>query len=296
MSTPTASAPSQKKVSLITLREKKERGEPIVSLTAYDYPTALAVDAAGLDLILVGDSLGMTVLGYETTLRVTMGEMLHHCRAVARGVKRAFLTGDMPFLSYQADVADAVRNAGKFLSEAGMDSVKLEGGSEMASTVSAIVRAGIPVMGHIGLTPQSVHQLGGYRAQGRKSDSARALLDDAFALERAGCFAIVLESVPARVATLISERLDVPTIGIGAGAGCDGQVLVSHDLLGIFDRFVPRFVKQYAGLGMEMLEAFEHYSAEVRQREFPASEHTFTIPDDEWKVFLDGLDDAPSGE
>jgi len=296
MSANPASSPQHKKVSLITLREIKERGEPIVSLTAYDYPTALAADAAGVDLILVGDSLGMVVLGYETTLPVTMDEMLHHCRAVARGAKRAFLTGDMPFLSYQADVAEAVRNAGRFLAEAGMDSVKLEGGGELASTVRAIVSAGIPVMGHIGLTPQSVHQLGGYRAQGRSAAAARALLDDALALQQAGCFAIVLESVPARVAALISERLTVPTIGIGAGAGCDGQVLVSHDLLGLFDRFTPRFVKQYANLRGEMLRAFERYHAEVRGREFPASEHTFSIGDDEWQALLDGLDDAPPGD
>jgi 3-methyl-2-oxobutanoate hydroxymethyltransferase len=295
MSANPASSPQHKKVSLITLREKKERGEPIVSLTAYDYPTALAADAAGVDLILVGDSLGMVVLGYETTLPVTMDEMLHHCRAVARGAKRAFLTGDMPFLSYQADVAEAVRNAGRFLAEAGMDSVKLEGGGEMVSTVRAIVSAGIPVMGHIGLTPQSVHQLGGYRAQGRSAAAARALLEDALALQQAGCFAIVLESVPARVATLISERLTVPTIGIGAGAGCNGQVLVSHDLLGLFDRFTPRFVKQYADLRGEILRAFERYHAEVRGREFPALEHTFTIADDEWQALLDGLEDAPLG-
>ncbi len=295
MSANPASSPQHKKVSLITLREIKERGEPIVSLTAYDYPTALAADAAGVDLILVGDSLGMVVLGYETTLPVTMDEMLHHCRAVARGAKWAFLTGDMPFLSYHADVAEAVRNAGRFLAEAGMDSVKLEGGGEMASTVRAIVSAGIPVMGHIGLTPQSVHQLGGYRAQGRSAAAARVLLEDALALQQAGCFAIVLESVPARVATLISERLTVPTIGIGAGAGCDGQVLVSHDLLGLFDRFTPRFVKQYADLRGEMLRAFERYHAEVRGREFPALEHTFTIADDEWQALLDGLEDAPLG-
>ena len=295
MSANPASSPQHKKVSLITLREKKECGEPIVSLTAYDCPTALALDAAGVDLILVGDSLGMVVLGYETTLPVTMDEMLHHCRAVARGAKRAFLTGDMPFLSYQADVAEAVRNAGRFLAEAGMDSVKLEGGGEMAITVRAIVSAGIPVMGHIGLTPQSVHQLGGYRAQGRSATAARALLEDALELQQAGCFAIVLESVPARVATLISERLTVPTIGIGAGAGCDGQVLVSHDLLGLFDRFTPRFVKQYADLRGEMLCAFERYHTDVRGREFPASEHTFTIADDEWQVLLEGLEDEPPG-
>ncbi len=295
MSANPSSSPQHKKVSLITLRENKECGEPIVSLTASDCPTALALDAAGVDLILVGDTLGMVVLGYETTLPVTMDEMLHHSRAVARGAKRAFLTGDMPFLSYQADVADAVRNAGRFLAEAGMDSVKLEGGGEMAITVRAIVSAGIPVMGHIGLTPQSVHQLGGYRAQGRSATAARALLEDALELQQAGCFAIVLESVPARVATLISERLTVPTIGIGAGAGCDGQVLVSHDLLGLFDRFTPRFVKQYADLRGEMLCAFERYHTDVRGREFPASEHTFTIADDEWQVLLEGLEDEPPG-
>lgn len=282
-----------KRVSLKTLQRKKEKGESIVALTAYDYPTATAVDTAGIDLILVGDSLGMVVLGYDTTIPVTMNEMLHHCKAVARGTNRAFLVGDMPFLSYQADMPDALRNAGRFLAEGGMNGVKLEGGMEMAATVGGIVRAGIPVMGHIGLTPQSVHQLGGYQAQGRTALAARALLRDALALEESGCFSIVLESVPAKVAQLISERLLIPTIGIGAGLGCDGQVLVGHDLLGIYDRFTPRFVKQYADLRSQIVQAVERYSADVRQHKFPASEHTFSMADSEWKLLLEGLESDP---
>ena len=297
MSQQVPSDSSNSKISLATLQDKKDRSDPIVAVTAYDYPTARVADAAGVDLILVGDSLAMVVLGYENTLPVTMDEMLHHCRAVARGSKRAFMTGDMPFLSYQVDVSEAVRNAGRFLSDAGMDSVKLEGGRRMASTVRAIVEAGIPVMGHIGLTPQAIHQLGGFRVQGRSSDTARALLDDALALEQAGCFAIVIEAVPGRVATLISEWLNVPTIGIGAGSGCDGQVLVSNDLLGLFDRFTPRFVKKYSNLRAEMLNAFERYRDEVGRRDFPGAEHTFGIPDDEWQTFVDSLEDLrPSGK
>ncbi|MDO9348775.1 MAG: 3-methyl-2-oxobutanoate hydroxymethyltransferase, partial [Anaerolineales bacterium] len=223
----------RKKVTTLTLRQKKARGEPISMLTAYDYPTALAMDQAGLDAILVGDSLGMVVLGYPNTLPVTMEEMLHHCRAVARGAKSALLIGDMPFMSYQVSVEDALRNAGRFLQEGSMDAVKLEGGRERLDAVRAILGAGIPVMGHLGLTPQSVHQLGGFRPQGRTAVAAKRLLEDALLLEEAGCFGLVLESVPARLAELVTGRVHIPTIGIGAGAGCDGQVLVTHDLLGL---------------------------------------------------------------
>jgi 3-methyl-2-oxobutanoate hydroxymethyltransferase len=253
-----AKAPSaeRKKVTTLTFRRKKERGEPITMLTAYDYPTALAVDQSGIDSILVGDSLGMVVLGYSNTLPVTMEDMLHHCRAVARGAKYPLLVGDMPFMSYQASPQDAVRNAGRFLQEAGMDAVKLEGGRERLEAIRAILSAGIPVMGHLGLTPQSVNQLGGFRPQGREASAAHALLEDALLLQEAGVFSLVLESVPARLATLISQRLDIPSIGIGAGGGCDGQVLVTHDLLGLFDRFIPRFVKKYANLHAEMARAF----------------------------------------
>lgn len=276
----------RKKVTTRTFQRKKQRGEPITMLTAYDYPMALAVDQVGIDAILVGDSLGMVVLGYETTLPVTMEDMLHHCKAVARGAKYALRIGDMPFMSYQVSVEQAVRNAGRFLQEGGMDAVKLEGGRERADAIRAIVAAGIPVMGHIGLTPQSIHQLGGFRAQGRTAQAARRLVEDALILQDAGCFSIVLESVPARLATLISERLEIPTIGIGAGAGCDGQVLVTHDLLGFFDRFVPRFVKQYASLHQVIHEALLDYKADVESRQFPAEEHTFTIKDEEWDALL----------
>ena len=293
MSSAKPSSKGDKGISLTTLQQKKEKGESIVALTAYDYPTATAVDSAGIDVILVGDSLGMVVLGYDNTLSVTMDEMVHHCQAVARGASRAFLVGDMPFLSYQVDTAEAVRNAGRFLSQGGMSGVKLEGGRTLAATVSEIVRAGIPVMGHIGLTPQSVHQLGGYKAQGSTALAARELLRDALALEKSGCFSIVLESVPAKVAQLISERLIVPTIGIGAGLGCDGQVLVSHDLLGMYDRFTPRFAKQYADLRGQIVRAVERYSDDVRKGKFPASEHSFSISDSEWLLLLEGLDSDP---
>jgi len=278
----------RRKVTTLTFAQKKQRGEVITMLTAYDYATALAVDQAGIDSILVGDSLGMVVLGYENTLPVTMEEMLHHCRAVARGARYALLIGDMPFMSYQVSVEEAVRNAGRFLQEAGMDAVKLEGGRERLEAVRAIVAAGIPVMGHLGLTPQSVHQLGGFRAQGRSAAAARRLLEDALLLQEAGCFSLVLESVPARLATLISQRLEIPTIGIGAGAGCDGQVLVTHDLVGLFDRFTPRFVKKYADLHSEMARAFAEYRAEVEARLFPGPEHTVEMPDEEWAAFLAG--------
>jgi len=270
----------------------KQRGEIISMLTAYDYPTALAMDQSGIDSILVGDSLGMVVLGYENTLPVTMEDMLHHCRAVARGAEYALLIGDMPFMSYQASVSDAVRNAGRFLQEAGMDAVKLEGGNERADTVRAVIGAGIPVMGHIGLTPQSVNQFGGFQAQGKTAIAAQTLLEDALILEDAGCFSLVLESVPERLAELISQRLSIPTIGIGAGVGCDGQVLVTHDLLGLFDRFTPRFVKRYANLHEELQRAFEAYKSDIQTRHFPSTEHTFSIKDEEWQVFLAELGEA----
>ena len=280
----------RKKVTTHTLRLKKERGEPITMLTAYDYPTALAMDRAGVDAILVGDSLGMVVLGYETTLPVTMEDMLHHAKAVARGARHAHLVGDMPFMSYQASAADAVRNAGRFLQEAGMDAVKLEGGRHVAGTIEAIVAAGIPVVGHIGLTPQSVHQLGGFRTQGKTAEAARQLVADAHALEEAGCYALVLEAIPDRVAELISQRLRIPTIGIGAGPGCDGQVLVTHDLLGLFDGFTPKFVKQYASIHAEMARAFAAYLEEVKAHSFPAPEHTHSIEDEAFRELLSLLE------
>jgi len=266
-------SPNRDKVTVRTLLRKKRRGEPITMLTAYDYPSALAVDRAGVDVILVGDSLGMVVLGYDTTLPVTMDDMLHHAKAVARGARRALLVGDMPFLSYQVSDAEAVRNAGRFLQEAGMDAVKLEGGRERLSTIQAVVRAGIPVMGHLGLTPQRVHQLGGFRAQATTAQAAARLLDDALRLQDAGIFALVLEAVPDEVAQAVTERLDIPTIGIGAGPHCDGQVLVFHDLLGLYDRFTPRFVKQYAQLHRVIHDALRGYVDDVTARRFPAPEH-----------------------
>jgi 3-methyl-2-oxobutanoate hydroxymethyltransferase len=279
----------RKKVTTQTLRRCKQNGELISMLTAYDYPTALIIDQAGVDVILVGDSLGMVVLGYTNTLPVTMEDMLHHCKAVRRGAQFSLLVGDMPFMSYQVSVPEAVRNAGRFLQEAGMDAVKLEGGRERLEAIRAIQAAGIPVMGHIGLTPQSVHQLGGFRPQGREAAAALRLLEDALLLQEAGCFSIVLESLPARLARLISERLEIPTIGIGAGPGCDGQVLVTHDLLGLFERFTPRFVKKYADLHSEMRRAFTAYRQEVEENLFPTDEQSIEMPEIEWQAVLDAL-------
>ena len=289
MSTPTpvsTAAIARKKVTTHTYRQKKERGEVITMLTAYDYPTAMSMDKAGVDSILVGDSLAMVVLGYENTLPVTMDEMLHHCRAVARGAKTSLLVGDMPFMSYQVSIEEAVRNAGRFLQEGSMDAVKLEGGRERADAIRAITGAGIPVMGHIGLTPQSVNQLGGFRAQGKTALAAKRLIEDALILQEAGCFSIVLEAVPARLAEMISKKLSIPTIGIGAGNGCDGQVLVTHDLLGLFDRFTPKFVKQYANFHNEMQRAFADYIEDVETKRFPAVEHSIEMKDEEWDALL----------
>lgn len=278
------SASQRKKATTATFRQKKQRGEIITMLTAYDYPTALAEDQAGIDSILVGDSLGMVVLGYQNTLPVTMDDMLHHSKAVSRGANFALLIGDMPFMSYQISTAEAVRNAGRFLQEAGMDAVKLEGGCERVEAVRAIVGAGIPVMGHLGLTPQSVNQLGGFRPQGKTAAAAKRLLEDALLLQEAGCFSLVLESVPAKLAELISSKLSIPTIGIGAGVGCDGQVLVTHDLLGLFDRFTPKFVKKYANFHAEMQRAFGEYIEDVETKRFPASEHSVEMDEKEWEA------------
>lgn len=273
----------RKKITTTEFRRRKGAEHPIAMLTAYDYPSALLADQAGVDSILVGDSLGMVVLGYENTLPVTMEEMLHHCRAVARGAKHAFLIGDMPFMSYQADVNEAVRNAGRFLKEAGMDAVKLEGGRERREAVRAIVDAGIPVVGHLGLTPQSVQQLGGFKPQGREAASAAALLEDALVLEDAGVVSIVLECIPARLAELVTKHLSVPTIGVGAGPACDGQCLVMHDLLGLFERFTPRFAKRYANLSSEIRGAMGQFVSEVRERQFPFPENVLEMSDEEWK-------------
>jgi 3-methyl-2-oxobutanoate hydroxymethyltransferase len=279
-----------KKMTIVALHEKKARGEPITMVTAYDYPSALAADRAGIDSILVGDSLGMVVLGYESTVPVTMEEMLHHCRAVRRGTTAAYLIGDMPFMSYQAERAEAVRNAGRFLKEAGMDAIKLEGGREMAETVAAISASGIAVVGHIGFTPQSVAKLGGHRVQGRNAAAAAKLISDAQALEAAGAIMLVIEMVPDRLAAAVAQRLQIPVIGIGAGAGCDGQVLVLHDLLGLFDRFTPRFVKRYASMLDEMQRALAEYRDDVVAQRFPNAEQSFTVDEATWAEWLGAID------
>lgn len=289
------SASAGKKVTTHTLQAKKMRGEPITILTGYDYSTAVALDRSGIDAILVGDSLGMVVLGYENTLPVTMQDMIHHCRAVARGARRAHLVADLPFMTYQGSTSEALRNAGSLMKKGRMDAVKLEGGRERAAAVKAIVSAGIPVMGHLGLTPQSVHQLGGWRVQGKSAAAARRLIEDALILEDAGCYAVVLEAVPAEVAGLVTRRLSIPTIGIGAGAACDGQVLVVHDLLGLFDRFTPGFVKKYADLCSEMQRAFGEYIGDVRERRFPAAEHSHTMDAQEFRDLVREIDMLESG-
>ncbi|MFQ5881136.1 MAG: 3-methyl-2-oxobutanoate hydroxymethyltransferase [Candidatus Methylomirabilales bacterium] len=277
------------RVTTVALQEMKDRGEKITMLTAYDYPIARLLDEAGIEVILVGDSLAMVGLGYETTLPVTMEEMLHHVRAVARGVKRALLVADMPFLSYQASQEEAVRNAGWFLKEAGAHAVKLEGGREVADLTRRLVTSGIPVMGHLGLTPQMVHQFGGFKVQGRTATAAQHLLEDALLLEGAGSFAIVLEGIPWQVAEVITKELRIPTIGIGAGSYCDGQVLVTNDLLGLFDEFTPKFVKRYANLKESIRAAFAGYRHEVKTAQFPRSEHSFRLDEREvprWEEHL----------
>lgn len=271
----------RRKVVITDLQDKKRRGEPLVMVTAYDYPTALLADRAGVDILLVGDSLGMVALGYESTVPVTMEEMVHHTRAVARGCRFAFLVADLPFLSYHVSPAEAIRNAGRLVKEGGAEAVKLEGGREFASTVRAIVDAGIPVMAHLGLTPQTATRLGGYRVQGRTAAAARRLLEDALLLEDAGAFAILVECIPDRVSALLRERLRVPLIGIGAGPRCDGQVLVLSDLLGLYDRLSPKFAKRYAELGRLATEAVAAYAREVRAGTFPGPEHSFAIADEE---------------
>ena len=273
------------KLPLTELADMKRRHEPIVMVTAYDYPSGRIADAAGIDIVLVGDSAAMTVLGNDSTVPATMEEMLMLTRAAARGAKRPLVVADMPFGSFQVSDEDAVRNGVRFVKEAGADAVKLEGAGPTLSRVLALVGAGIPVMGHVGLTPQSATMLGGFRAQGRTAEKAQQLLQDARALEAAGCFTIVLEAVPAQVAARITESLTVPTIGIGSGRGCDGQVLVFHDLLGLYDGKAPRFVKRYADLAAETRDALERYAADVRSGAFPADEHTYSIPEDELAAF-----------
>ena len=268
------------RVTINDVREMKARGEKIPMMTAYDYTSARIVDDAGIPIILVGDTLGQVVLGYDSTLPVTMDEMIHHTRAVARGAGRALIVGDMPFMSYQTGPTDALRNAGRFLQQGGAQTVKLEGGVNMARTVERIVSSGIPVMGHIGLTPQSVNQLGGYKVQGKSLKSAVRLMEDARALEEAGVYALVLECVPASLARLITERVSIPTIGIGAGRNCDGQVQVFHDMLGLFTDFVPKHAKRYADLGQSIAGAVAEYISEVKDQRFPAREHSYHIKEE----------------
>jgi len=263
-----------KKITTKTLKEMKINGEKIAMLTAYDYTSALIVDSAGVDVVLVGDSLGMVMLGYDSTVPVTMEEMIHHTKAVVRGVKRALVVFDMPFLSYQTGVRDAILNAGRALKETGCDAVKIEGGVEQKEIIKALVDSGIPVCGHIGLQPQSVNVYGGYVLRG-KGDEREKLMEDAKAVEEAGAFAVVLEKIPSDLAKEITENLSVPTIGIGAGPFCDGQVLVFHDMLGIFDKFKPKFVKRYAELGKEMRRAISEYVEEVKTGKFPGKEHSY---------------------
>jgi 3-methyl-2-oxobutanoate hydroxymethyltransferase len=259
------------------VRQAKQKGEKLVVLTAYDYSTARIIDEAGIPLVLVGDSLGMVVLGYESTIPVTMEEMLHHTRAVVRGTKRAMVIGDMPFMTYHVSIEDALRNAARFIQEGGAQAVKLEGGVTVAEKVKRIVECGIPVMGHIGMTPQSFNQFGGFKVQGKTEESAARLLDDARALEQAGAFAIVVETVPARLAGLITEKIDIPTIGIGAGPDCDGQVQVCNDILGSYTDFIPKHTKRYANLSEVIREAVTQYRDEVVSRAFPTMEQSFTI-------------------
>ena len=264
-----------RKMTVPEVRSMKERGEKIVCLTAYDYCFARILDESGVDLLLVGDSLGSVVQGHDSTLPVTVDDIIYHTRAVIRGRKRALVVSDMPFMTFQLGVDEAKRNAGRLIQEGGAESVKLEGGVTQAATIEALVKMGVPVMGHVGLTPQSVHQFGGYRIQGRGEADARNILEDALAVEQSGAFAVVLEGIPVQLAREITRRVSIPTIGIGAGVHCDGQILVVHDMLGLFDDFTPKFVKRYANLKDTIGGAVQSYMEEVRTEAFPAEEHTF---------------------
>lgn len=268
------------KNTVLTFQQAKKEGTRLSMLTAYDYSTAKLVDAAGINSILVGDSLGNTILGYEDTLSVTMEDMIHHTAAVARGAKNALVIGDMPFMSYQASVYDAVVNAGRLMKEGRANAVKLEGGASVCEQIKAIVGASIPVCAHIGLTPQSINAFGGFKVQGKGEKQAQQLLDDARRVQEAGAFAVVLEGIPALLAQKITDTLDIPTIGIGAGAGCDGQVLVYQDMLGMFTDFKPKFVKHFSNVGEIMTEAFKTFDQEVKEGVFPAQEHTYKIDED----------------
>ncbi|OQY45764.1 MAG: 3-methyl-2-oxobutanoate hydroxymethyltransferase [Desulfobacteraceae bacterium 4572_87] len=272
---------AQNKITIGDLQRMVQTGQKITMMTAYDYPTASLVDQAEIDTILVGDSLGMVVLGYDSTVPVTMDEMIHHCKAVCRGTKRAFVIGDMPFMSYQVSIEKAVENAGRFIKEAGCECVKLEGGTEMVPVVEAITTAGIPVCAHIGLTPQTATKLSGFKVQGKDAEGAKKLVQSALDLEAAGAFMIVLECIPDLVAKRITDALQIPTIGIGAGKDCDGQVLVYHDLVGLFERFTPKMVKQYVNLAPQIRDAFIQYKQEVENGTFPGPEHSFAMKEEE---------------
>ncbi|HET6461592.1 MAG TPA: 3-methyl-2-oxobutanoate hydroxymethyltransferase [Syntrophales bacterium] len=263
------------RITTAVIRNMKGKKEKICMLTAYDYPTALILDEAGIDIVLVGDTLGMVVLGYDSTLPVTMDEMIHHTKAVSRAVKHAMVVGDMPFMSYQVSSQDALYNAGRFLQEAGAQGIKLEGGREVAETIRRMTSAGIPVMAHLGLTPQSVHQFGGFKVQGKDERAALRIMEDAKILEEAGAFSIVLECVPAELAKTVTQSINIPTIGIGAGVDCDGQVLVLHDTMGMFEKFIPKFVKIYAQLNVQMKQAVSQYIDDVRKGTFPEKKHSF---------------------
>ena len=280
----------REKVTITTLIAKKEKKEPITMITGYDYPTARAEEAAGIDIILVGDSMAMTVLGYDSTLPISLDVMIAHAQAVRRGAPTAFLIGDMPYMTYQVSVAEAVRNAGRYMAEAGCDCIKLEGGENVAHTVEALVKATIPVMGHIGLTPQSIAQLGGFKSQGRSVDSALKLIKDAKTLENAGACMILVEAVPPEVTRIIWERASIPIISIGAGPYCDGQLLIVHDMLGWFDSFTPKFVKKYCDLYGTITGALAQYVQDVKTRAFPAPEHNYKIKPEELAKVLEKLD------
>jgi 3-methyl-2-oxobutanoate hydroxymethyltransferase len=263
------------KITTSVVRGMKKRGEKITMLTAYDYAMASVLDDVGVEMLLVGDSLGMVVLGYDSTLPVTMADMLHHTRAVVRGTNNSMVVADMPFMSYQCSVEEAVRNAGRFLQEAGAHAVKLEGGREVAESIQRMTSAGIPVVAHLGLTPQSVQQFGGFKVQGKDDAAAKRISEDAKIIEEAGAFSVVLECVPAPLAQRITDSLEIPTIGIGAGVGCDGQVLVVNDMLGLYERFLPKFVKKYANLNEDIRTAVKQYIQEVKSGSFPDEEHSF---------------------
>ncbi len=286
---------AQMRITPGDLKAMKGEGKRIVALTAYDRPTAEVCEAAGVDVILVGDSLGNVLLGYETTIPVTMEEMLHHVKAVARSVQRPLVVADLPFLSYQTDAAEALRNAGRFLKEGGAQAVKLEGGDRCAETIERLVTAGVPVMGHLGYTPQSAYVLGRNVVQGRDYTAAITIVNEALALEEAGCFAVVLECVPGEVAQAVSERLTIPTIGIGAGAGCDGQILVFHDVVGWGPGAALKFVKRYADVGETLRRAVGDYARDVRAGQFPALEHTFTMPAEARVLFEQELAELDAG-